>query len=143
MGMKKISFKITGNQENNKGNPIPYFRVTAQSKWSKGTKRYHAWCDYVRAHYLDALGTLTKFDRADMGDMHDLLQKRPIASTGRKTHMALRITWANESHADADNIFKGIADALFMNDKELIGEFDAEHGDKGCAGAVMVTLTFY
>jgi hypothetical protein len=29
--------------------------------------------------------------------------------------MAIDIFWANEQHGDADNVWKGIADALFEN----------------------------
>lgn len=140
--MKKICFLIKGNQEKKEGNPIPYFRVTSESRFSKGTKRYHSWCDYVRAHYLDALGEVKKIDRADFREMHDLLQRKPIADTGRKVYMSLQITWANKTHADCDNVFKGIADALFMNDKHLVGEFDYEYGDKGVGGQVYVTIIF-
>ena len=140
--MKKISFTIKGNQENQQGNPIPYFRTTQGTQWTDGAQRYQQWKDYVRAHYLDALGEIKKIDRADFGEAHDLLQKKPIANTGRKVHMLLQITWANKAHADCDNIFKGIADALFMNDKYLVGEFDYEYGDKGIGGQVKVTITF-
>lgn len=138
--MKTIAFTIYGNQENKKGNPIPYFRTTQAGQWTKGAKRYHAWKDYVRASYLDALGEIKKIERAQFGEMHDLLQKKPIADTGKKMHMRLCITWANKAHADSDNIFKGIADALFMNDKYLSGEFDYHYGD---VPKVEVTIHFY
>ena len=138
--MKTIKFTIKGNQENPQGNPIPYFRTTQAGQFNKGAKRYHAWKDYVRAHYLDALGEIKHIDRADFGEAHDLLQKKPIAKQAGKIHMRLCITWANKAHADSDNIFKGIADALFMDDKYLSGEFDYHYGDQA---QVEVTITFY
>ncbi len=137
--MKTIKFTIFGNQEDQRGNPIPYFRVTSQSRWSKGTKRYHAWADYVRACYLDALKEVETIRREDFGDYHDLLQKKPIAATNEKQGMTLMIFWANKKHGDSDNVFKGIADALFMNDKYLVGAFDYQYcPDK--MGRVDVTI---
>ena len=39
--------------------------------------------------------------------------------------MHLKIFWADETHGDADNVFKGVADSLFENDKELDGSFES------------------
>lgn len=41
--------------------------------------------------------------------------------------MDIKIEWANGAHADGDNIFKGIADALFVNDKQVsAGSFESK-----------------
>lgn len=143
--MKIIQFTIKGNQESPTGNPIPYYRTTQRGQFNKGAKRYHAWKDYVRATYLDALDRAMNvdrvIDRADFGDAHDLIQKKPIKAADHKQKMSLKIFFQNRAHADCDNIFKGIADALFMNDKYLIGEFDFVYTDKKDeGGAVTVTL---
>lgn len=139
--MKTIRFEIHGNQEHKDGNPCPYFRVTSQSKWSKGAKRYHQWCSFVRARYLDALGEIKTIDRADFGDFHDLLEKKPIANTGRKVIVNLKIHWKDRTHADSDNVFKGIADALFMNDKYVVGSFDYDYSENK-QGSVEVEIIF-
>lgn len=34
--------------------------------------------------------------------------------------MFIRIEWASGNHGDVDNIWKGIADALFDNDKRVV-----------------------
>jgi len=129
--MPVIKFTIKGNQEDPSGNPIPYFRQTQGSKWSKGAKRYHEWTNYVRANYLDAIMPLKKVDRAMLGEMHDFLEKKPIKAIDKKITMHTCIFFKNKAHADSDNIFKGIADALFMNDKYVAGSFDYHYSDKG------------
>lgn len=136
---KTITFTIHGNQEDRNGNPIPYLRTTQNGQWTDKAKRYHAWQDFVRAHYLDAVMPSKKIKREDFGDAHDFLQKKPIKATKEKICMVLFIQWANDTHGDCDNIFKGIADALFMNDKYLYGAFDFAKSDTK-KGSVTVTI---
>ena len=74
--------------------------------------------------------------------MHDFLEKKPIKNTGKKVYMSLKITWADKTHADCDNIFKGIADALFQNDKYLASKgFDYKYAKDKC-GKVEVEIEF-
>ena len=135
--MKKVII-IHGNQEDPTGNPVPYFRTTQRGQFNKGAKRYHAWKDFVRAHYLDKTMP-TRIKREDYGDFHDILQKKPIPASKEKQRMTLHIVFANKAHADCDNIFKGIADALFENDKYLVGSFDFEYSPHK-KGRVEITL---
>lgn len=137
--MKQISFTIHGNQEKPNGNPIPYFRTTQNTQWKPGAVRYQNWKGRVVATYLDAISGMTKIERKDFGDAHDLIQKKPIKATNGKIRMDLMIYFKDNTHGDCDNIFKGIADALFMNDKYLAGSFDYAYAD---AGRVEVTIFF-
>lgn len=136
-----VTFTIHGNQEHSDGNPCPYFRVTSESKWSKGAKRYHAWCDHVRAAYIDMLEDMGKEKRAEVKHLHDLTDKKPIVNTGNKIHVGIMIFFKDKTHADSDNVFKGIADALFMNDKYVAGNFDYAYDKKN--PRVVVKITFY
>lgn len=130
--MKQISFTIHGNHEDRKGNPIPYFRTTQNGQWKPGARRYQGWKDYVRANYLDTVNSSLFIKREDFGDFHDFIQKKPIDLKGKKAYMTLAITFKDKTHADSDNIFKGIADALFINDKYLASRgFDYEYGEEG------------
>lgn len=140
--MKTIKFTIKGNQENPNGNPIPYLRTTQASQWTDKAVRYQEWKGYVVGAYIKALEKIEKKERQAFEKYTDLTKLKPIKNTGEKIHMQLQITWMNKAHADCDNVFKGIADALFTNDKFLVGEFDYEYGDKGVAGQVVVTITF-
>jgi len=137
--MKEIKLTITGNQENKKGNPIPYLRTTQGSQWTDKAVRYQEWKRYVVAQLIDWLDSIPKAERMEYSDVIYLLGKKPIKATTQKIHMRLCITWADKKHADCDNVFKGIADALFMNDKYLSGEFDYHYGDQA---QVEVTITF-
>lgn len=121
---KVISFTIYGNQEDSTGNPLAYARTTQSTQWTAKAKRYNAWKDYVRAHYLDAVMPQKKIKREDFGEFHDFLQKKPITATKDKVCMNIVICWKDDKHSDPDNVFKGIADALFMNDKYLGGSMD-------------------
>ena len=106
-----MKITIYGNQEDIKGNPIPYHRTTQGSFWNKGSKRYSAWKNYVVKAYREQTGT------RDNG-------KKPIEKSDDKVRMDATIYFKNRTHADSDNIFKGVADALFQNDKYVAGSFD-------------------
>lgn len=54
--------------------------------------------------------------------------------------MDIFATYKHNAHADTDNVWKGISDALFQNDKNVIGSFDFEVVD-GCIPKVEVTIT--
>ena len=54
--------------------------------------------------------------------------------------MSIKIHWVNGVHADPDNVFKGLADALFKNDKFLDGAFESQYASDG-RGKVEVEIT--
>ena len=138
--MQKIVFTIEGNQDEQKGNPIPYFRTTAGSQWTDGAMRYNNWKGFVRRKFLDHIqenGDKTLYDTFNFS----MFKKgNPIPAQKEKQMMSLKIVWANRAHGDCDNIFKGIADSLFVNDKYLAsGGFDYEYSKDG-KGSVEITL---
>lgn len=136
----QINFTIHGNQEDPTGNAIPYLRTTQKSQWTDKAKRYANWKDFVRAAYLDAVLPLKKISREEFADYHDVIQKKPIKAKKDRSCMDILIYWKNDAHADPDNIFKGIADALFENDKYLVGSFDYIYCEYQ-KGRVEVTIT--
>lgn len=111
--MTIIKFSIIGNQEDRFANPIPYTRMTQKTKWLPKSIRYFKWKEYVRGFYRDAAMKIPEIDR------FDLLRDKPIPATKDKSKMSLMIYFCNKTHGDCDNIYKGIADALFVNDKYL------------------------
>jgi len=114
--MNEYNFTIHGNQEDTKGNPIPYFRQTQRSsRFNKNAIRYHHWKDYVRNTINEQTGLqLSQFT----------LLKVPT-----KAYMVMKIYFKSKVHADPDNIFKGIADSIFHNDKYVAGSFDFEYSE--------------
>ena len=53
--------------------------------------------------------------------------------------MDIQIWWKNEAHADGENVFGSIADALFKNDKKLDGSFENK-GSSSKEGSVKVQI---
>jgi hypothetical protein len=123
---KSYKFCIVGNQENANANPIPYHRTTQGSFWNKGSKRYKAWKEYVVDCCIEQLG----IRRAEL--MEDALKWKPFTTTKEnRARMDIVITFTDFKHSDSDNVFKGIADALFVQDKFLSGSFDFKYGKIG------------
>lgn len=131
--MRQIAFSIRGNQENPDGNPIPYERSTQRGQWMPRVKRYREWQNYVRKIFSEA---------AERGPIAEYFDEKPIPKTKQKITMDITIFWANDAHGDSDNIWKGIADALFENDKYVSGSFEFfQSGEK--KGIVYVTISFF
>lgn len=111
--MQTLTFTILGNQLGPKKNPVPYTRVVGTALWTKPARKYNAWKEFVVGKFLVAYPNYAR----------TLLQHgKPIPPAHAK-RMDLKIYYGSKTHADNDNIFKGIADALFANDKDLDGSF--------------------
>jgi Holliday junction resolvase RusA-like endonuclease len=109
-----IKLSVVGNQEDKRGNPIPYHRTTQGSKWNPSHKRYLSWKNHV-----------TRSLPADNEECGRLIQRwatgrarKPIPDSPHGKVTA-KIYFGKETHADPDNVIKGILDALFENDKEI------------------------
>lgn len=111
-----MKFTVYGNQENPKGNPIGYHRTTQGSYWNKGSKRYNAWKEYVTACYERSVPSQVRL-AASLG-------QKPIDLGKGKAYLHTMIYYANNTRPDPDNVQKGIADALFVNDKNVAGSYD-------------------
>lgn len=115
----KFIFTIPGNPENPEGNPVPYVRSTRGGQFKPAVRRYNLWKDYVLSIYYDKY----PFVVPKVGGRPMRIPK-PVNTTKLVPgKMDLVIHWASDMHGDPDNIFKGIADALFDNDKYLAGSF--------------------
>jgi hypothetical protein len=140
--MKKIKFTIRGNHEDPTGNPLPKIKKTRNSYWTKEAQRYAKWKAYVQMRLLDAL--FKKMPAVEFDEIKRRIAsgEKPIAlPRGARSHMDIRISWKNGAHADPENVFGSIADALFENDKNLAGSFDFELADDGI-GRVAVDIAF-
>ena len=135
-----IAFTIHGNQENAEGNPIPKIKMTQAQGWTPLAQRYADWKKYVQEKAQPAL-IAAAIDMPKVPD-HKLMQgerfMKPITIEAG-LHMHTKIVWANERHADPENVFGSIADALFLNDKHLDGSFESAHSPNG-KGRVEVTI---
>lgn len=103
------------------GHPVPYLRMTVgqtrlmKAKYHRLSPKLQKVYDQVKRYldYKDAVAMIAsvhKFDR----------------SPKAKVHMTVKAYFKNNIRGDMDNIFKAIADAVYQNDKNLVGSFDYE-----------------
>lgn len=141
----EINFVIEGNQESPTGNPIPYTRVTQGTTWTDKALRYGAWKDYVVQKFEKSAKTcgfpLALDDKTAVLEMiRTKRPPKPINLAKKSARMDILIEWSNEAHADCDNVFKGILDALFVNDKGVTaGSFDSKKSADG-VGKVFIKI---
>lgn len=135
----EIKFTIKGNPDDPAGNPVPKLKMTGRQHWMPGAKRYVSWKSQVVLAFLDAVA---EQHPAFLPIMHKSLAFRgkPIELLlDKSAEMELTIFWKNDAHADPENVFGSIADALFKNDKNLYGRFD-EGLPRDGRGRVEVTI---
>ncbi|MCP6719724.1 MAG: hypothetical protein KJI72_00140 [Patescibacteria group bacterium] len=139
-----IKFTIHGNQEYYNGNPVPFQRMLNYA-WRRASTRYVEWQQYVRDQYFEtrrALGLQAII--SDNGDPNGIEMVRTTEikpfNTKRKAQMDIEIYWKNNAHGDPDNVWKGVADALFKDDKNLDGSFKSQVA-KNKKGRVEVKIT--
>ena len=129
--MKVWKFEIFGRglgQEDK--NPMGYKRTTVGSKWDAEYQKYTQWCGYVRSTF-----------EANFPD-HEMLiiRKRKglylYAFSGKNLHIDDRYTvrtwiwFTKDVRSDAGNVTKGITDALFDEDKQVLEQSMAYEYDK-------------
>lgn len=128
----KIIFTIKGNHEDPHGNPLPKLRMTRRQSWKPEAQRYAGWKRYVQLQFLGAVREQTGPDEWNAGKRRLACGKKPIAlPAGATAEMSIHIRWKNGAHADPENVFGSIADALFENDKYLAGSFGFDHSENG------------
>lgn len=141
MSIQLPTFTIHGNATTRFGNPTPYTR-TLRGKRRPDAIKYQQWQEHVRNTFLTA-----NPDHTGVGRYRMMVYKFGKPLVGNiKARMDLQIEWATEGHGDPDNIFKGIADALFTQDKNLDGSFTSKMADVNPEdgmrrGKVTVTIT--
>lgn len=134
-----LEFIIEGNQNDHTGNPIPYKRTLA-GKFRKDGKDYFEWKEYVR-YQLETSALLGGLPYKILYSASD----HPFPAFGfsySRIAAHIEIFWKNGSHGDCDNIFKGILDSLFRNDKCVYaGSFTSSQSSEK-RGSVKVLLQF-
>jgi len=119
--MRTLQFIINGTQEDETANPLPKKRYTKRQQWTPGARRYQQWENYVSDIFRE------KARGSEMEPyLTRLFDRKPLDTGKLKCKMTLKIFWKGEAHGDPENIFGSIADALFVNDKYLEGEFKYE-----------------
>ena len=134
--MISITFTIIGNHQNLNGNPIPYLRMTHKElkllkipdyrmrsrsglKRKQTLKRYLDWKDYVRTCLQMAIVDQRRATRDEIAYLTE--------TKGKKIQLDCMVYFANRNHGDPENIRKGIQDAIFANDKHVVGNVDYQY----------------
>lgn len=125
--MKQIFFTIYGTPEDLNANAIPKLKMTGGQKWTVAARRYSAWKQYIQSALLDSLNKHHGEDAYSLAGNRMVTAKKPLlVERGMKARMEIEIFWNCElegRHPDPENVFGSIADALFINDKNLDGAF--------------------
>lgn len=117
--MKYLKFEIVGNQLEKDGNPISYKR-TVKGMWREADTTYHEWMDYVRRQFRRQImdkeleERIVQAWKAGKEVEHPIILEKDEICT-----MYFEIYYKDKKHGDPDNLFKGVADALFLNDKNV------------------------
>lgn len=86
-------------------NPVPYKRTTQRAKYKdEEYKRYRAFKELLK----------WEFRKQNKVPSNEALNKN------KHYEFSLKIGFKNRSHGDGDNIVKGVLDALFENDKNVL-----------------------
>jgi hypothetical protein len=123
-----IEFDIPGNHIDQTGNAVPKVKLTRRQYWTPKAQRYAAWKKYVVQMMLFAFaGDHATIPSELVGVLHPERDEKPLViPKGKKVYMDILISWKDNTHADPENVFGSIADAIFQNDKDLCGSFDIE-----------------
>jgi len=135
-----IKFLIEGNPFDKDGNPIPYTRTTQKAKYTSARyARYKQWISWVQGAFLQQ-----NPDHTGLGKYSLMMfrHRKPILlAEGISAKVDILIKWKDKKGGDGDNVYKGILDALFINDKWVRGSYDwALSEDK--KGLVEVQIEF-
>ena len=68
---------------------------------------------------------------------------KPITTDPQPMHMEIHIFWRGKAHADPENVFGSIADAIFKQDKYLTGAFNYTHQRKDEQPRVNIMIQKY
>ena len=96
----------------NSKNPVPYIRTTQKQKWvDEAYKRYQAYKAEIYREFVKATGKLP----------HQILKPKT------KYYVSIMAYYKDKTHADTDNVAKGVNDAIFQKplcDKYIAGFYD-------------------
>jgi hypothetical protein len=133
-------------------NPVPYTRATQRQKWTPSVKRYHRWCNALRECFASAapMEPAPMEGVAHFGEVNYYSRKTPPIVLHKEQKRRVIVTvetcivWADEAHADADNVHKGVLDSLFTNDK-LVNRhhIEADYTDDDTPPGLTVHITIH
>ena len=130
----EIRFTIEGNHASQDGNPVPYLRLTQNElrllripAWKaritgKRTRvqRYMDWKEYVYLCFLKAC-------QENKVSPEEFFRH---ISRAQKVRLDCIVHFKDRRHGDPENVRKGISDAIFQDDRKVIGFYDFDYSSK-------------
>lgn len=141
-----LEFEIVGTHAGD-FHALPKIKLTKAQQWTDKAQQYAGWKRHVQAAFFQA----AKQNKIEQSDAQRLVQfcLYPPEITGKKpitlhpeayARMDIDIGFKNRKHADPENIFGSIADALFHNDVRLRGSFDFTENEPKARVRVRITI---
>jgi len=137
-----LSFEVRGGGYDEMANPMPKLKLTGRQAWVQRVQNYVEWKEHVQLAFVDAV----KAHDAALGKVAEQRVangEKPLDTGKHPMRMHIHIYWRGDAHADPENVFGSIADALFSNDKYLAGTFDYTHQGKEKQPYVAIMITPY
>ena len=132
----QYKFTIQGNEADPMGNPRPKLKMMKSQQWTPKAQSYVKWKEKVVA---DFIASIPQDQRRYFLSCH-AINKKPILEAQNKLRMDLKLHFKSKAHPDPENVFGSIADALFKQDKHLVGSFDFDYSEDKI-GSVDVIIT--
>ena len=133
--MTQIFFTIYGTQEDPNANAVPKLKMTGGQTWTAAARRYAGWKQFIQSAFLDSLLKNHGKEAYNIAGNRMVTAKKPVlVERGKKARMEIEIFWNCDiegRHPDPENVFGSIADALFINDKNLDGSFASARAPDG------------
>lgn len=107
-------------------NPRPKIKQTRRQAWTKQSQTYKRWKAYVQNNLL----AVAKEDDRRAMVRRILSGKKPLNPDEGKVYVHLHFYFKGENHGDPENVFGSIVDALFQDDKHIVGSWDFDHVER-------------
>lgn len=124
------------------GDPVGKIKLTRGQQWTKTAQNYAGYKEVVQKciqpSLVAAAVDLRETDPKKLQKGERYL--KPISSNAEKIYLRTIIHFRNETHPDPSNVLETIADAIFVNDKHVFGEFDFDHNADIVGVEVTITL---
>lgn len=143
----KLTFEIVGTHEGD-NHALPKIKKTRNSYWTPEAQRYAAFKRHIEDAFIRAAKEQKTEQSVDQRLVQlslyprDITAKKPIMlHPAAHARMDIFIVFKNRKHADPENIFGSIADALFQNDARLRGSFDFSENGPNAKVRVSISVT--
>lgn len=125
------------------GDPVGKIKLTRGQQWTPAAQNYAGYKKAIQAAIQPAL-VVAALDLRETDPMKLMKGERylkPISSKAPKIRVDVFCHFRDEHHPDPSNVLETINDAIFVDDKHVMGFFDFDHeGKTGASVDVKITI---